>query len=330
VATSAGYHTGLAVSDPFEIPDRPPEPFITSPLEEEAVPAGEPVALSGGAYDADDGSVDAEGLSWTVDGADAGSGGDQLVQGLAPGEHAVELTATDSVSQVAGTSVRFTVDTLQIPDGPEPILDGYCDDGAYQSATELQLSPQDEAQVTVHLLRNGADLYGCFNGVPHPEGEEDALVGLLLDGNGSADDLAQSNDYGFFLGSHGFTTALAGDGAGGFQEAAVMGLEGALSSSGGGWSGELRLDLSTLVVATGTVGIDLVHLRGEASSHWPYAAEAGSPATWAQTELGGAAPRVMLPIVLKGCSDGTDRQTVHGHPWEASWLVLPAILKPAL
>ncbi|MGD2146670.1 MAG: hypothetical protein PVH41_08255, partial [Anaerolineae bacterium] len=330
VAASDGYHTGLAVSDAFEIPDRPPEPTITSPLEGESVPAGEPVTLVGGAYDADDGPVDAEWLSWAVEGIDAGTGDDQLVQGLAPGGHTVQLTATDSVSNAAATSVHFTVDNLLVPDGPEPTLDGYCDDNAYDGAVELQLAPADESQVTVHLLRAGTDLYGCFSGVPYSSGEEDAHVGLLLDGNGSGDDVAQINDYGFFVHSNGSTTTQVGNGAGGFDPADFIGLDGVVSTAGGAWAAELHLDLSTLVVTTGTVGLDVAHFEAadwEVSSHWPYAAEAGSPATWAQAELGSVAPKVMLPIVLKGYSEDVGYPQARVPAWAPNWMDLPPILK---
>jgi hypothetical protein len=299
--------------------------------------------LAGGAYDAEDGIVDSDSLFWIVDGyrfgEEYGSGAEQQVAGLAPGEHALELIAVDSDDQAAGTSATLTVDALAVLEGPEPILDGYCDEGAYENAVELQLAPyDDESQATVHLLRGGrlgsgnGYLYACFSGVALPAEGVDAHIGLLVDANASADEVAQGNDYGFFVNADGSSTTRAGDGEGAFDEDGPGGLEAVVTSTEGAWSAELRIDLRVLDGTSNTVGLDLAHFWTEGeevvSRHWPYAAEAGSPATWARTEIGSVSHIVMLPLILKSYPEQEDsNRDLQGDACSQGWIDLPLILK---
>jgi len=290
VIGSDGYHTAIGTSASFSVPNRKPDPFITSPVSGQSFLAGAPALLRGGAIDAEEGGLSGGALAWTVNGNGAGSGEDVALDGLAPGPHSAQLTATDAANGQASASVSFTVAPLDIPQTAAPQMDGFCNDDAYSGGRNLSLAPYTGgAQAHVTLLRTGSQLWACFSGLSKATGGPGAFAGLRVDVNNSRDALAQSDDYGFFVGENGDVFTLAGDGNGGFAAAGPGDLQAQVSASGSVWNAELRIDDSVLG------GLD--HLLGLALGHyglstpgddypWPFAAVANAPATWALTALG--------------------------------------------
>jgi hypothetical protein len=289
IAASDGYHTGLAVSQPFTISNHKPEPFILTPAAGESTPAGQSALLRGAANDAEDGSLDGASLSWTIDGVPAGSGEEVNAAGFAPGSHPVILTAYDSLSQTAAAQGTLTILPLAVPAGSTPTLDGACDDPGYAAASQVLLKPYDpDTQAVVHLLRDNSAVWLCFSGLKPGALSPGAFVGARIDSDNSRDSLAQPGDYGFFVGEDGGVLTVAGDGAGGFASAGPGGLQAQVSAAGSAWSAELRIDAAVIGGLDHLVGLSLGHYSLNALNDdyvWPYASVTNQPDTWAETAL---------------------------------------------
>ena len=91
VMASDGYHTALATSAGFTVVNHPPDPFITTPSENEIVQPGGSITLHGGATDAEDGGLNDAALEWKINSTSVGTGTEQLVAGLAPGLYNVTV-----------------------------------------------------------------------------------------------------------------------------------------------------------------------------------------------------------------------------------------------
>lgn len=122
VLASDGYHTVIATSQPFTVLHRGPEPYIVTPHIGASVAVDQPLALTGGASDAEDGTVDPAGLTWRIDGNVAGTGTQQIVTGLAPGEHTVQRPGGISSAPVRFLVVAPTPTINRV--GPERVLAG--------------------------------------------------------------------------------------------------------------------------------------------------------------------------------------------------------------
>jgi len=212
------------------------------------------------------------------------------VNGLAPGDYATVLTVRDSLSQTASAQSTLKILPLGIPQGATPSLDGFCDDDTYANGVEVQLSPYaDNSQASVRLIRDANYLWACFNGLQQDAANPGAFAGLRVDVDNSRDNLAQSTDYGFFVGEDGGVATYAGDGAGGFAAAGPGGLQAQISAPNGTWSAELRIDASKLGGWDHLAGLDFGHYAVGAQHDnyvWPYKAVANQPKTWAVTALG--------------------------------------------
>lgn len=291
VLASDGYHTTIAVSDPFTVLPRGPEPFLVTPHLNATIAADQPLVLTGGASDAEDGTVDPANLTWRVDGTIVGTGTQQIVTGLAPGQHTIQLTAQDSNGQEDTVERQVTVLPLELTSGSAPSLDGYCDDNAYGAGTELPLAPYgDGSQATVHLLRSGSYLYGCFQNMPRGATNPGAFAGVRIDKNNSRDALAQSDDYGFFVGEDGGQFTYAGDGAGGMAATGPGGLVAQTSAGSNSWTAELRINATEVLDGWDhPVSLNLGHywVNSQGDDYeWPYVTTWNAPNTWATTGLG--------------------------------------------
>lgn len=248
-----------------------------------------PALLSGDAIDAEDGGLSGDSLAWTVDREAAGTGEEVLLYGLAPGDYEVELTAHDATAQEATAESVLTILPLDIPAGDVPSLDGMCDDPAYATGTQLQLAPYgDGAQTTVHLLRSDNYLWACFTEMARGSEDPGAFAGIRVDADYSRDPLAQTDDYGFFVGEDGGYFSYAGDGAGGFDDPAPGGVQAQVSANEHGWNAELRVDADVLGRWDNAVGLSLGHYWANVQQDdyaWPYAAVWNQPNTWAKTAL---------------------------------------------
>ena len=289
IAASDGYHTGLAVSQPFTVSNHKPQPFILTPAAGETSLAGQTNLLRGAASDAEDGSLDGASLSWTIDGLPAGSGEEVNAAGFAPGSHPVILTAYDSLSQTAAAQGTLTILPLAVPAGSTPTLDGACDDPGYAAASQVLLKPYDpDTQAVVHLLRDNSAVWLCFSGLKPGALSPGAFVGARIDSDNSQDNLAQASDYGFFVGEDGGVLTVAGNGTGGFASAGPGGLQAQVSAAGSAWSAELRIDAAVIGGLDHLVGLSLGHYSLSALDDdyvWPYASVTNQPDTWAETAL---------------------------------------------
>jgi hypothetical protein len=323
VAASDGYHTTIATSAPFQVNQRSPHPTISSPSESTWVVAGEPVTLRGGAWDAEDGVVDDDSLSWAVDLEFAGLGPELELLGLAPGRHALMLTAEDSQGSVRTASAPLNIAMLQVPLRPAPTLDGSCDDAAYPLSSDLGLAyyPANDSQATAHLARTATDLWVCFTGLSRNANGPGASVGLHVDVNNSRDALAQADDLGLLIGEDGLLTSMVGDSAGGYAGAGPSGLQGQVTGDGLVWSAELRIPAAALGGWNHIVGLDFVHANVGLSGsdyHWPYSARNAQPDTWARTVLGNSCS----DIDANGMVNLLDIQTVAAQ-WNTATPLFP-------
>lgn len=301
VAASDGYHTGLALSAPFTVSNRPPKAFIGTPMDGQTIAAGEPLVLTGMAMDAEDGALSGVNLQWKVNNLAVGTGLDVTINGLMPGSYSVALTASDANAQVTTVQRNFTIAPLSIPLDSAPDMDGLCDDAVYANGVQLQLAPYpDGTQATVHLLRSSSQFWACFTGMNKGSGGPGAFAGVRIDRNFSRNPLAQSDDYGFFVGEDGGVFTLAGDGAGGFAIPGPSGLLSQVSATGTTWSAELAMDAALVNGWDHLVGLNLGHYWNSYQGddyEWPFATGWNQPDTWAPSALG------LLPQITKVTPD---------------------------
>ncbi len=290
VIGSDGYHTAIGTSAKFSVPNRKPDAYIISPVKNQSFAAGLPVSLRGGATDVEDGGLSDASLAWTVDGSAVGSGEDITIDGLAPGNHNAQLTATDSANASSSVTASFKVATLGIPQAATPQLNGFCDDDAYTGGVALPLAPySQDKQARVVLLRTDSQLWACFSGLQKASGGPGSFVGLRVDVNNSKDALAQADDYGFFVGENGDVISVAGDGGGGFAGTGPGGLQAQVSSSGSNWNAELRIDAAVVGGLDHLLRLALGHYSLAAQDDeytWPFASVANQPSSWGLTGLG--------------------------------------------
>jgi hypothetical protein len=290
ILASDGYHTTQVTSLPFEVQNQAPQPYIVSPSEGQSFAADEPVRLSGGAMDAETGSLAGDSLAWSLDGSSIGSGGELLLLGLAPGSYPVGLSAQDPAGLNATAGATVNINYLEIPPGGVvPVLDGFCDDQAYASAVQLSLAPYaDGSQVSVQLLGSNGRLWACFSGLKHSAYYPYSGSGLRFDVDNSRDPLAQSTDFAFFVDESGTPITLSGDGAGHFTGEGPGGLQARVSATDELWAAEMAIDMSVLGGWDHLAGVALDHTNlNQAERYaWPYAASTGQPSTWAETALG--------------------------------------------
>lgn len=289
VLASDGYNTTIAVSKPFSLPDRGPQPTITSPWPGQSIPAGQLLTLQGAAIDAEDGSLSGDALRWTLDGNDLGTGQERAIGGLAPGQHTVTLTARDTGGLERTVTTTLSVEALRIPQGSAPTLDGDCADPAYAGATEVQLAPYaNGARATVQLLRSESHVWACFTNLARAGATmPDSLAVLRVDGDYSRDAVPQPGDYVFALGEDGVPETYNGNGnAVTYVGPGPGGLSGRVSANETTWQAELRIDRGVVGGLNGVVGLDLEHVMDTVGIfYWPRTALWNNPSTWAATVL---------------------------------------------
>ncbi len=297
VIATDGYNTAIAISQPFTLSNRKPTPFITDPSGQTYDPQSA-VTMQGGASDAEDGVLEGAALTWKVGATVVGSGADVALMGMAPGVYTATLEAKDSTNNVAAASVPLRVAALSIPLGSAAAMDGVCNDLTYSTGSHVVLSPYndaDKSQASLRLVRDANYLYACFSGLKIGASTPGAFAGLRFDVNNSREPLAQTTDYGFFVGENGGFYTYAGNGAGDFAQPGPGGLQAQISADPNGttWNAELRIDKGVLGGWDHLVGMKAGHywvaLQGD-DYGWPYAAPTvatyNAPNTWARTALG--------------------------------------------
>jgi hypothetical protein len=310
VLASDGYNTSMALSQPFTVPNRAPQPTISMPWPGQSIPAGQPALLQGAASDAEDGGLNGTALRWTVDGQNAGTGQTQLIAGLAPGQHTVTLTARDSAGREQSTSTTLTVEALRIPQGNAPTLDGECFDEAYAGAAQVQIAPEPGGgQTTVHLLRTAEHLWACFSNMARAGGSSPgSLAALGVDTDHSRDPKPQGGDYLFILGEDGVPKMYRGSGGGYDTSQAPSGMAGQVSANQTMWQAEFRIDAGVLGGWDRVVGLTVDHAWVNAPGDdyfWPNGAIWDNPGSWATTVLGDV-PRLTAVAPASTMAGGTD------------------------
>lgn len=318
VLASDGYHTAAALSAPFTVPDRKPEPLISAPGDHTGYPAGAAITLRGFAMDAEDGSIPDSGLAWRLNGAPAGAGKQMTLVGLASGEYTVELAATDSAGQTATASRAFTIAPLAVPLGAAPALDGSCEDDAYGAATRVSLKPAaDGSQGTAFLLRSDAYLWVCFADLLRTQGSSPGTLAVVrVDPDASGDDTLTPAERIFYTGEDGVPWSVTGE----FQPG-PGGLNVQVSADSVRWNAELRIDAAVIggwnKVVRLTAEQDWLYAQGDVYP-WPHTALWNSPRTWSLAVLGDLPAATELrpatavaesagqPLEVKGSGFSTD------------------------
>jgi len=334
VLASDGYNTAIATSPAFVVSNQPPRPYIVSPGTDQAFEPGEMIILRGGADDVEDGSLDGAALTWTVTGQSPVTGTDVLLNGLAPGDYTVALTAEDSNGLAATEQVTLTVSPLGVPDIPysvdEPALDGRCDDEAYTGGAVVGLRPYPGGnQGTVHIVRDDDALWACFSGLNR--GDESMMqvfmnsAGILVDANDSSESSVQTGDRWIYVQENGTPAVLNGP-SWGSGSPATNGVQTRVSANDNAWNAELRIDAGLLGGWSHVAGLELLHVwvpaTGGGHYSWPYAANSIHPDSWATTALG-EWPRIDELIPNETVEDsGNQVAGIYGDNFENGAVVL--------
>jgi hypothetical protein len=110
VVASDGANTGQADSAPFTVAAKPPTPMILTPGNGTHIHYGQLVNFSGAAIDLQDGGVTGAGLVWSTPAGTLGTGEQISSTSLPVGANVITLTATNSASLSASTTVTVIVD----------------------------------------------------------------------------------------------------------------------------------------------------------------------------------------------------------------------------
>ena len=110
IDASDGVNTGSATSVAFNVSKKlPTAAVINSPVNGATLQASNPVLLSGGAYDPDDGFLSGKALQWSDSAQGALGSGSPLPVTLKPGSHTITLTATDSDGNALTATAQITL-----------------------------------------------------------------------------------------------------------------------------------------------------------------------------------------------------------------------------
>ena len=281
ILASDGYNTSMATSAGFSVDKRPPFVMVTQPADNQVFAAGDRITLRADASDPEDALIADQQFAWS-----SGHIG-QIVDlnGLAPGNHLIDLVATDSDGLESETSVPFEVAPLSVTDSSLSFtLDGRCDDPAYQEAKLLPLAPYaDSTRAGVKVVHSSGQLWVCFTGLKNTGG----YAGLLLDADNSRNATVQNGDFGFFIKPDGTRFIVQGNGSG-FVSSPADNLSARIFAHAEVWSAELAIRKSAIGSWQQRVSLSLGHFAqsGGVDDSWPQSADEVSPQSWALTNFG--------------------------------------------
>ena len=214
ITATDGYNTVTQTSSPFTIVNRAPTVEIIAPHENVWFSADSTIPLRAIARDIEDGTLSGSALAWTVGGVSYGTGSEQNVAGLRPGDYTVEVTATDSQGDQDSAQTTLHIDDLSVPFGGFPLHDGYCDDAVYEGGTTVRLEPySDGSQASVTMLQTSSALYVCFTGLPYATGINPSSAGFHVDVDNSGHSTPQADDYFFQVREDGTPITQIGNGS---------------------------------------------------------------------------------------------------------------------
>ncbi len=320
VLVTDGYNTASATSQSFKMTNRAPEPHIVSPDAYAQFPAGQMVLLKGNAMDAEQGGLAGNALVWTIDGVAVGNGSDVIVNGLAPGEHIAQLTATDDVGNSSNVTATISIAPLAIPQTPaELTLNGDCNDAGYANATHIALAAYaDGSQADLQLVRSATQLWACFTGLKKASGSSvGSFATLRIDPNFSRDSATQADDNEILIEESGLIHTHKGSGAAWVPQGptALNGRVRNEDSGDGLWNAELQIDASVFGGWNKVVGLMADHnwVTAVADDHfWPRNALWNKPDTWAKTLLGDLPQIISLDAASAYVGDGDMAITING------------------
>lgn len=302
VITTDGLNTAIATSEAFSVARRAPEASIL-PEGGPAFAPGDTITLRSRVYDPEDGFLSGARLQWQINGplSITGDGERLTLLNLPPGTYTVRLRATDSDGNSGEDTAQITVSPKRIIDGAAPVVDGYCDESAYNTDPHPVSLRYNEGTASataaqVRFVRAGDFVYACFSGLLRGTGGAEAVV-LKFDINNSADPVQQPDDIIFVLQRDG--RALSGRGNGSMStviDPVTQGMIGAVSATDTGWSAEMQIEAARLGGWNKLVRMLVAHDPG---ASWPRGSVAHEPGRWGLTMLGEVSYRVNLPLIVR-------------------------------
>jgi hypothetical protein len=177
-----------------------------------------------------------------------------------------------------------------------PVLDGQCNDTAYEQAgTVALLLPDGSPGANVHLLHTGLDLYVCFSAIPVTLGDK-AVVRFDTDHNRSRQ--LMPGDYLFNVTATGTISAAQGTMAGLWEPMGVPvdDFAAVILTGRSTWDAEMRIRLEWVGGYARMDGVSAAveHADGTVQQQWPLSAEALLPATWGDLMLGPIYPDTVV------------------------------------
>lgn len=160
VVASDGVHSTTDTSDAsFSVPGKAPLVTFTAPGDGAAFPAGQPVTLSGFAYDLEEGELGGPSLTYTSDrSGPLGTGSDVVAANLPVGVHTITLRAVDAAGNPSTAQIHITVFTPAADLNVVPVVGSTPGSGGSFFKTAVQIHNPTSATV-------------AGNFVYHPQGQ---------------------------------------------------------------------------------------------------------------------------------------------------------------
>ena len=315
ILASDGFLSGVGVSEPFALPRRAPEVFLTGVRAGQRLPLGSLDRLRGLALDAEDGSLPADALRWQLDGPTprTATGAELALADLSPGAYTATLSASDSDGLGATNTVTFEVQPLIVPETPAPVVDGEVADAAW-AAAPTSTFPQSPRS-TVRLVHAGGALYVAFSDLPYGTAGAPARVGLFVDMNATGADTPGAAHVGYLVDENGLPAQLEGNGAR-MQPRTnpAAGFQAVIYRGPGGWNAEFRLPDDLVGGWNRAVRLgfwqELAAPGGTQAAGWPVLFNPDLPASWAPAWFGPALPAAenLAPVAVAAAPRQLDAQ----------------------
>ena len=321
VITTDGFHSAIALSEPFAIERRAPEVLIGGVKDGQRVPFGANIQVTALAVDPEDGSLPNESSFWDIAGPTplTTTEGSFNTRHLSPGFYTAAVRSTDSDGNTSLVIITFQILPLAVNDASIPTLDGDAADTAYVSAPPVFFGGKGIARFT----HSAGYLYASFSGMPYGRDDIYGAVGLRIDADASGETTAQPGDRAFYVNENGTAWQLIGDGTSLVAPAvADNGFKAVVSRGDGGWSAEFRIAESLLggwehparlsleLGGAGCIEVFLSEVCFPTVAYWPPTTEPNNPATWADVYFGTPpAPVNQPPVAMTPASVQADLGT---------------------
>lgn len=303
IITSDGLRTASATSAPISVVKHAPQASILPAIGDTQVPElgfsaaqSETIVLRGRAYDAEDGLLGPEALTWRITGTVniTGDGNQLTLFSLPPGAYTVTLTAQDADSQQGAAMTHLNIAPKRIFDAAAPTLDGYCDDSAYEADRDPLILRYDDglptaSQAQVRIVRANDAVFACFSGMPKGSVVTES-ISLKIDTQNNGGDTQQGDDLVYELSAGGVLSSGHGDGSNTIvYDTEAQHVTGAVSAGDTSWNAELRIDASVFGDWGKRVRMLVSHVNRNSigdDHRWPRGGSDAVPNTWGLTALG--------------------------------------------